>query len=198
MKIGIIGAGQVGQALAKKLVKAGYHIVISNSRGPESLLAFTTQFGMLADAGSSEDAARADIVILAVGWLKVPEVLSQVGKFLIEKIVIDVSNFFPEDGKSWVLSKPTGVTVSELIPKSKLVKAFNHLYGKWIEAEPKLNDGKRVSFISGNDPEANKIVNEIITALGFAVIELGDLNQAGPLTDVGGPLSGLNLVSFSI
>jgi predicted dinucleotide-binding enzyme len=198
MKIGIIGAGQVGQALAKKLVKAGYHIIISNSKRPESLQVFTAQFGMLAEAGSSEDAAKADIVILAVGWLKIPEVLSQLGKFTAGKIVIDVSNFFPEEGQPWVLSPPTGVTVAGLIPQSKVVKAFNHLYGKWIEADPNFYDGKRVSFISGNDPEANKVVTDIITALGFAVIDLGNLNQGGPLTDVGGPLSGLNLVSFPI
>jgi predicted dinucleotide-binding enzyme len=198
MKIGIIGAGQVGQALAKKLVKAGYHIIISNSKGPESLQSFTAQFGMLAVAGSSEQAAKADIVILAVGWLKIPEILTNLGKFLKGKIVIDVSNFFPEQGQPWVLSQPTGVTVAALIPQSKVVKAFNHLYGKWIEAEPKLDNGKRVSFISGDDSDANKVVAEIITALGFAVIELGDLNQGGPLTDVGGPLSGLNLVSLPI
>jgi predicted dinucleotide-binding enzyme len=198
MKIGIIGAGQVGQALAKKLVKAGYHIIISNSKGPESLQSFTAQFGMLAEAGSSEQAAKADIVILAVGWLKIPEVLTNLGKFLKGKIVIDVSNFFPEQGQPWVLSQPTGVTVAALIPQSKVVKAFNHLYGKWIEAEPKLDNGKRVSFISGDDSDANKVVAEIITALGFAVIELGDLNQGGKLTDVGAPLSGLNLVGFPI
>jgi predicted dinucleotide-binding enzyme len=198
MKIGIIGAGQVGQALAKKLVKAGYHIIISNSKGPESLQSFTAQFGMLAEAGSSEQAAKADIVILAVGWLKIPEVLTNLGKFLKGKIVIDVSNFFPEQGQPWVLSQPTGVTVAALIPQSKVVKAFNHLYGKWIEAEPKLDNGKRVSFISGDDSDANKVVAEIITALGFKVIELGDLNQGGKLTDVGAPLSGLNLVGFPI
>jgi predicted dinucleotide-binding enzyme len=112
--------------------------------------------------------------------------------------VIDVSNFFPEEGQPWVLSQPTGVTVAGLIPKSKVVKAFNHLYSKWIEADPNFNDGKRVSFISGDDSDANKIVAEIITALGFAVIELGNLNEGGKLTDVGAPLSGLNLVSFPI
>jgi predicted dinucleotide-binding enzyme len=90
MKIGIIGAGQVGQALAKKLVKAGYHIIISNSKGPESLQPFTAQFGMLAEPGSSVNAAKADIVILAVGWLQIPEVLSQFGKFMAGKIVMDI------------------------------------------------------------------------------------------------------------
>jgi predicted dinucleotide-binding enzyme len=117
---------------------------------------------------------------------------------LLGKIVIDVSNSFPEDGKFLKPDKPTGVTVTEFIPESKVVKAFNHLYGKWIEVEPKLNEGKRVSFISGNDLDANKAVAEIITALGFLVIELGDLNQGGHLTDVGYPLSGLNLVCFPI
>jgi predicted dinucleotide-binding enzyme len=79
-----------------------------------------------------------------------------------------------------------------------LVKAFNHLYGKWIEADPQVNNGKRVSFISGDHPVANEIVGEIISKLGFEVVNLGNLEQAGQITDVNKALSGLNLVSYPI
>jgi predicted dinucleotide-binding enzyme len=198
IKIGIIGAGQIGRALAKKLVKAGYPVIISNSRGPETLNSLIPELGTSASAGTSEAAAGADVVILAVGWLRIPELLIQLQEQLRGKIVIDVSNYFPEDGKFIKLDKPTGVTVSKLIPESKVVKAFNHLYGKWIEADPAVENGKRVSFISGNDAQANGIVGEIISACGFEVIELGSLEQGGAMTDVGGALSGLNLVSFPI
>jgi predicted dinucleotide-binding enzyme len=199
MQIGIIGAGQVGQALAKKLIKANYPVIISNSRGPESLRSLILDLGALALAGSSKDAAKADVVILAINWSKIPEVLHELKEHLSGKIVIDVSNYFPKDGKFVKPDMPTGVTVAGFIPGSKVVKAFNHLYCKWIEADAHVdNNGKRVSFISGDDAEANKIVKDIISSLGFEVIELGSLEQGGNITDIGTPLSGLNLVSYPI
>jgi predicted dinucleotide-binding enzyme len=73
------------------------------------LHAFTFQSGGLAEAGSGEGAANADIVIVAMTWLKIPEVLNHLGNFLEEKIVINVSNLFPGTGSIWVLSKPTAL-----------------------------------------------------------------------------------------
>jgi len=198
MKIGIIGAGQIGKALAKKLVNAGYPVIISNSRGIESLQPLVEALGTLATAGTNEDACDADVVILAVKWWQIPDVLNKLKQPLKGKIVVDVSNNFTKDGKSPKLEKPTGVIVAALIPDSKIVKAFNHLYGKWIEADPQVDNGKRVSFISGDHPSANETVAKIITALGFEVIDLGNLEQAGRITDVGTALSGLNLVSYPI
>lgn len=198
MKIGIIGAGQVGQTLAKKIIKAGYPVVISNSRGPETLRELVLELGNLALAGSIEDAAKADVVVLAVMWWKIPEVLEKLKEQLKGKIVIDVSNYYPKDGKMVAPEIPTGVTVNALIPASKVVKAFNHLHGKWIEAEPVVDEGKRVSFISGDYPEANKTVKEIISSFGFEVVNLGSLEQGGKITDIGAPLSGLNLISYPI
>ena len=196
MKIGIIGAGQIGQALAKKLIKAGYPVTLSNSRGIESLQPLVKELGTLAKAGTNEDACNADVVILAVMWWHIPDILNKLKKQLKEKIVIDVSNNFTKDGDSPKLEKPTGVIVAELIPDAKIVKAFNHLFGKWIEAEPIIGNSRRVSFISGDYPSANEIVGKIITELGFKVVDLGNLEQAGQITDVGKPLSGLNLVSY--
>ncbi|MDC6390603.1 NADPH-dependent F420 reductase [Maribacter sp. PR1] len=196
MKMGIIGAGQIGKALAKKLIKAGYPVILSNSRGMESLQPLVEELGTLATAGTNEDACNADVIILAVMWWHIPDVLNKLKKQLKGKIVIDVSNNFTKDGDSPKLEKPTGVIVAELIPDTKIVKAFNHLFGKWIEAEPIVGNGKRVSFISGDYVSAKEIVGKIITELGFKVIDLGNLEQGGRITDVGNALSGLNLVSY--
>src|SRR5437763_15651402 len=68
MKIGIIGTGGIGQALASPIAKAGYEIIVSNSRGPESLAALVTKLGPLAKAGTRQEAAQADFVVLAVPW----------------------------------------------------------------------------------------------------------------------------------
>ncbi|RZK69989.1 MAG: NADP oxidoreductase [Pedobacter sp.] len=198
MKIGIIGAGQIGKSLAKKLINAGYSVILSNSRGIKSLKPLVEELGTLAIAGTNEDASNADIIILAVMWDHIPDVLEKLRKQLKGKIVIDVSNSFLKDGNSSKLKKPTGVMVAELIPDAKIVKAFNHLYGKWIEADPQVDKGKRVSFISGDYPSANNTVAKVITALGFEVVDLGTLEQGGRITDVGTVLSGLNLVSLPI
>lgn len=198
MKIGIIGAGQIGKALAKKLINAGYPVILANSRGIESLQPLVEELGTLAKAGTNEDACDADIVILAVMWWHIPAILNKLKKQLKGKIVVDVSNNFSKDGNSPKLEKPTGVIVAELIPDSKIVKAFNHLYGKWIEADPQVDNGKRVSFISGDYPSANETIGKIITALGFQVVDPGNLEQGGRITDVGSALSGLNLVSYPI
>tara|TARA_R110002020_G_scaffold204645_2_gene408930 strand:+ start:8483 stop:9079 length:597 start_codon:yes stop_codon:yes gene_type:complete len=196
MKIGIIGAGQIGRALAQKLVSAGYPVVISNSRGIESLQPYVEELGTLAKAGTNEDACDADVVILAVMWWHIPDVLNKLKKQLKGKIVVDVSNNFTKNGDSPKLEKPTGVIVAELIPDTKIVKAFNHLFGKWIEADPRVANGKRVSFISGDHPSAKETVGKIITELGFKVVDLGNLEQGGRITDVGNALSALNLVSY--
>ncbi|MDD7886759.1 NADPH-dependent F420 reductase [Flavivirga sp. 57AJ16] len=198
MKIGIIGSGQIGKALSKKLVNAGYPVILSNSRGIESLQPLIKELGTLAIAGTNEDACNADVIILAVMWWHIPDVVNELKIQLKGKIVVDVSNYFSKDGNPTKLEKPTGVIVAELMPDSKIVKAFNHLYGKWIEADPKVANGKRVSFISGDHPSANATVGRIIKDLGFKVVDLGNLEQAGQITDVGQALSGLNLVSYPI
>lgn len=192
MKIGIIGAGHIGKALARKLINAGYAVILSNSRGVESLQPLVKELGTLAKAGTNEDACNADVVILAVRWEQIPDVLNKVKKQLTGKIVIDASNR-PKDGNSL---KPASVVVAGLIPDSKIVKAFNTLYARWLEADPAVDNGKRVSFISGDHPSANETVGKIITQLGFKVVDLGSLEQAGPITDLGTALSGLNLVNY--
>jgi predicted dinucleotide-binding enzyme len=112
MKIGIIGAGQVGKALAKKLINAGYPVILSNSRGPESLSPLVEELGVLAKAGTSEDSCNADVIILAVMWWIIPDVLNKLKEQLKGKIVIDVSNYYPKGGKFPKLEKSTGSMVA--------------------------------------------------------------------------------------
>ena len=161
MKIGIIGAGNIGTALAKKLIRAGYPVILSNSRGIESLQPLVKELGTLALAGTSEDASNADLVILAVRWEHIPGVLDKVKTQLKGKIVVDASNR-PTGANT---SKPASSVVAELIPDSKIVKAFNTLYARWLDADPALNNGKRVSFISGDHPSAKETVAKIIAQL---------------------------------
>ena len=191
MKIGIIGAGHIGQALAKKFIRAGYPVILSNSRGPESLQPLIAELGALAIAGTTEDAAHADLVVLAVMWNQTKEVLQQIKDLIKGKILIDTTNNL----NSSAADKPTSITISELIPEVKVVKAFNTLLAATLDFEPVANGGNRVIFYSGDYPDAKSTVSMIISDLGFAAIDLGDLKQSSPLTEIFKPLSGLNLVS---
>ncbi|MDN3550006.1 NADPH-dependent F420 reductase [Mucilaginibacter aquaedulcis] len=192
MKIGIIGAGHIGKTLAKKLINAAYPVILSNSRGVESLQPLVKELGTLALAGTNEDAAGSDLVIIAVRWEQIPEVLDKLKKQLAGKIVVDASNR-PNKGAP---EKPSTAVVAELIPDAMVVKAFNTLFARTLDAEPTVNNGKRVLFLSGDQPFAKESVAKIITQLGFAAIDLGSLKQAAPVTELGTALSGLNLVSY--
>ncbi len=192
MKVGLIGAGHIGKALAKKFVKAGYTIIVSNSKGPESLKSLVDELGELATAGTSEDAAKADLVVLAVMWENTKEALTTVKEHLAGKIVIDATNNMnsnPDD-------KPTSVVISELIPSAKVVKAFNTLMAATLDLDPEVENGKRVIFYSGDHADAKETVGRIITDFGFAAVDLGNLQQASPITEFLKALSTLNLVNY--
>lgn len=192
MKIGFIGAGHIGKALAKKFVTAGYPVILSNSRGVESLQPLIDELGELASAGTSEDAASADLIVLAVMWDQTSGALEKIKRQLSGKIVIDATNKInssPHD-------KPTSIIISELIPESTVVKAFNTLIAATLEANPAVNNGKRVIFFSGDHQPAKETVGNIIKQLGFEAVDLGDLKQSSPLTEFGKALSALNLISY--
>src|SRR5690606_8879842 len=150
MKIGVIGAGSIGTAIAKHVAQAGYETVISNSRGADTLKEKAEQLGHNVSAGSVQDAAKADVVFLAVRWQQVSEALENVS--LENKIVVDTTNWESEES---VLAKPGSKTsseeVAELAKGSKVVKAFNTLYAQVLAEDPLANGGKRVLFYSGND-----------------------------------------------
>ena len=92
--------------------------------------------------------------------------------------------------------KPTSIVISELIPEATVVKAFNTLIAATLDADPAVNGGNRVIFYSGDHPAAKESVGRIITDLGFAAVDLGDLKQASPITEFLKALSTLNLVSY--
>lgn len=93
MRFGTIGAGTIGKALARHVVKAGYPVVLSNSRGPDSLADVIAELGPLASAGTVAQAAQADIVFLAVGYLNVPAALAALPDW-DGRILVDTTNQF--------------------------------------------------------------------------------------------------------
>lgn len=196
--IGILGAGNIGQAIAHALAKHGMSATIANSRGPESLKDIVKAIGPSIVAGTREEAASKDIVFVAINWSKLPAALAGLPDFS-GRIVIDANNSIEAP-----LFKPAelhGRTSSEvfasLVPGARVVKAFNHLQPHLLAGDPTAEGGHRVLFYSGDDSRAKAEVGGLIERLGFFGIDLGSLAVGARLVQFpGGPLPALNLVRF--
>jgi predicted dinucleotide-binding enzyme len=198
MRIGIIGAGYIGTLLAKKLLAAGYQVELSNSRGPASLAPLIAELGKGAFAVTTEEAAENVIIILAVRWVDVQKVVTPLRKKLEGKVIIDTTNPFGNDGALLDLKNPSASElIASYLPESFVIKAFNSLYGEWIEANPEEPTGNRVAFISGDNKEAKTAVRKIIEKIGFAPVDLGSLEIGGLLQQAGNPLAGINLLKLT-
>jgi len=199
MTIGIIGSGAIGAAFARTLARAGIEATISNSRGPDSLNELVKQLGPSIKAGTREQAARADIVFVAVNWAKVPVALADLPEWS-GRILIDANNpieaplFKPVDLKGRVSSE----VVADLVPGARVVKAFNHLRAEVLAGDPRSDGGRRVLFYSGNDSAAKAEVAALIERIGFVGIDLGSLAVGGKLAQFpGGPLPNQNLIKLA-
>jgi predicted dinucleotide-binding enzyme len=196
--IGIIGAGNIGRAIAQALAAKGIAVTLTNSRGPESLATTVAELGPLVTAGSREEAASKDLVFVAVNWSKLPDALAGLPSFG-GRIVVDANN--PIEAPLFKPAELNGRASSEifadLVPGARVVKAFNHLLAQLLATDPASNGGKRVLFYSGDDAGAKAEVGALIDRLGFFGIDLGSLAIGGRLTQFpGGPLPALNLVRF--
>jgi predicted dinucleotide-binding enzyme len=187
--IGIIGAGRLGQAMARTALRAGRRVVISNSRGPESLGSVLSELGEGASAGTVSDAAAAGIVVIAVPWDHVAEAVR--GLEWTGQIVIDATNDF--DGGD-LHGRTSSELVADLVAGARVVKAANTLVAAMLASDPHEADGRRVIFLCGDDDEAKSEVTKVFDDAGFFVIDLGDLTTGGRMQQVGGPLAGVNLV----
>src|SRR3984893_279187 len=155
MKIGTLGAGEVAQAFAIHLLKAGHEVLLSNSRGPSSLKQLVSKLGKAARAVTMDEAAKAPIVVLAVPWPKVEEVLGKLPDWE-GRILIDATNHFllPSRELADLKGRVSSEIVSELAPSAKIVRALNTLYSSNIARDTKVGKGRRVIFVSGEDGSA--------------------------------------------
>jgi predicted dinucleotide-binding enzyme len=198
MRFGTIGAGTIGQALARHVVKAGYPVILSNSRGPQTLTEVVADIGPLASAGTVAQPAEADIVFLATYWSVVPDVLDALPHWN-GRILVDTTNILEIAGGTAVPVDLGDQTGSEIVaahaPGARVVKAFNTLYAKYIEPDPRHEAGRQVVFYAGDDRDAKATINAILDEFGFAPVDIGPLREGGRLMQVnGGPLSGLHLL----
>jgi 8-hydroxy-5-deazaflavin:NADPH oxidoreductase len=179
--IGLIGAGHIGSQVARLAVKSGYDVVISNSRGPDTLSTLVAELGPRARAATPAEAAKAgDIVVVTIplkNYRSVPVAP------LAGKIVIDTNNYYPQrDGHIPELDNET-TTTSELLqshlPQSKVVKAFNHIHAAQLTTDglPAGTKNRRALVIAGNDREAKATVTHLLDQFGFDTVDAGPLSE---------------------
>jgi predicted dinucleotide-binding enzyme len=189
MGVGIIGAGRLGQAMARTALRAGRTVVIANSRGPESLGPVVTELGDGVSAGTVEQAAAAGIVVVAVPWDRVPAAVQRID--WKDQIVIDATNDWAGDDLD---GRTSSELVAGLVAGARVVKAANTLGAEVLGSDPQEAGGRRVIFISGDDADAKAEVVALFQDAGFAAIDLGDLATGGALQQIHRPLAGVNLI----
>jgi 8-hydroxy-5-deazaflavin:NADPH oxidoreductase len=198
--IGFIGAGNIGQAVARLALEHAYDVVISNSRGPETLDDVVARLGPNAEADTAEGAAaRGDIVVVTIplkAYRGVPV------EPLAGKVVIDTNNYYPQrDGRIEELEDGSTTSSSLLqrhLPDSHVVKAFNHIMSAHLleHAQAAGTADRRALAIAGDDADAKATVGRLIDELGFDVVDIGTLAESwriqpdtpgyGPRLDVEG------------
>ena len=196
MNFGMIGAGTVSQAIASHVVKAGYDVVFSNSRGPQTLGAVVDAFGPHASAGTVAEAGAADFVVLAVNWSRVREAAGALPA-REGRIVVDATN-------QWLSVTPTMVAdhleiggselVASLIPGAHVIKAFDNMYGRYIAGEPVTEAGRRILFYAGDHDDSKKLFRSVVEGFGYSAVDLGPLRMGRLMQVDGGPLTGLHAI----
>ncbi|ULH16445.1 NADPH-dependent F420 reductase [Deinococcus sp. KNUC1210] len=196
MKIGILGAGHIGKALARLLAEAGHEVGLSNSRGPETLRDLTAQLGHGIKAFNSEDAARfGELVIETIPFGKyanLPAVQME------GKIVIDTANYYPQrDGQIDLGGLSESAFIAHHLKGARVVKAFNTIASAHLETQGDVNkplDERRAIFIAGDDQAAKDVVTGLIEQLGFAAVDTGSLEDS-KIQQPGTPIYGPDLTA---
>ncbi|RVA24097.1 NADP oxidoreductase coenzyme, partial [Mesorhizobium sp. M7A.F.Ca.US.001.01.1.1] len=178
MSYAIIGFGKIGQALAKAFARKGLEVSVATTRDPESFASDAAAIGPTIIPKTLADAVKADIIFLAVRFESHPDVAKALPSWE-GKTIIDATNVFPVPEELDGL--PSSAFVAKAFTGAKLVKGFNHLIAASLAADPIVEGGHRVVFLSSDDEDAIAPVAALARQLGFAPVKLGKLNEGGAL-----------------
>jgi predicted dinucleotide-binding enzyme len=180
--IGFIGSGNIGGQVARKAIESGYDVVLSNSRGPETLTELVDELGEHARAATAVEAATAgDVVVVSIPFKAIAEVPVEP---LVGKIVIDTNNYYWErDGHVADLDAGVGTVTGYLqahLPESKVAKAFNAIQAAQItaDARPAGAADRRALVTASDHPDAAEFVTKLYDAFGFDTVNIGPLAES--------------------
>jgi len=179
MTYSIIGAGNVGTALARQFARSGISVGITNSRGPDSIASLAEELGDKVVPLPLQEALKADVIILAIPFWAHRDVAKAATTWQ-GKVVIDATNAYGVP-LSDLDNRPSSAIVAKALPGAHLVKAFNHLPAGVLAQEPATAAGRRVIFLSGDDEGATATVAALVEKLGYATVNLGSLADGGQL-----------------
>jgi 8-hydroxy-5-deazaflavin:NADPH oxidoreductase len=180
MKIGIVGAGQIGGTLATLFTRAGHEVALANSRGPETLAGTIAELGPRAHAGTVSDAAGfGDLVVVAVPQ---KEYSSLPASPFLGKIVVDANNYYPARDGDVAELQSKSTTSSELLarhlPGARVVKAFNTIYYEHLRDRGRTDAPAAERYaipIAGDDAAAKAALTGLIDEIGFTAVDTGSL-----------------------
>nr|WP_281406761.1 NADPH-dependent F420 reductase [Mesorhizobium sp. B2-4-2] len=184
MSYAIVGFGKIGQALAQAFARKKIKVAVASRRPPEALAPQARAIGPTVIAKSLRDALEADTIILAVPFWEHREVAKALPNWE-GKTVIDAMNTFgvlPEE----LDGLPSSAFVAKAFTGAKLVKGFNHLAAATLAADPIVEGGHRVVFLSSDDEDTTAPVAALAKQLGFAPVKLGKLDEGGALVHARG------------
>lgn len=190
MKIGIIGAGNIGATAAKLFNDVRYEVAIANSRGAESLDELSKKLGDNVNPMDIEDAAKfGEVVLVAIPFGKYKTLPANA---LANKIVIDAGNYYPNRDGTFEEIEIGKTTSSELVAEhlkdSIIVKAFNTIWSEHLKTQgdkDKPNSDRRVIFVCSDNVDAKHKVSEMIREIGFGAYDTGNLSEGGKTQAVG-------------
>ena len=183
MKIGIIGAGNIGGALTRRLAELGHEVSVANSRGPETLRKLASEAG--ANAVTVAEAARdKDLVVVTIPEKNVPalpaDLFTGVGD---DVVVVDTGNYYPQQRDGRIEAIEEGLPESRWVEQQlgrAVIKAFNNIYAQHLQekGEPKGTPGRIALPVAGDDQAAKAVVLELVDELGFDPVDAGGLDES--------------------
>jgi hypothetical protein len=183
MRIGIIGAGQIGGTLARRLTTLGHDVSIANSRGPDSLAGLASEVG--AKAVTVEQAARAgDVVIVTIPMKNIPRLPAGLFDDVPDTVVVvDTGNYYPQQRDGRIDAIEDGTTESRWVSQRlgrPVVKVFNNIYASHLleRGKPKGAPGRIALPVAGDDRRAKEIVIRLLDQLGFDGVDAGSLDES--------------------
>jgi predicted dinucleotide-binding enzyme len=180
--LGIIGAGHIGSQIARKAIENGYDVVISNSRGPETLAELVAELGPRARSATAVEAAEAaDVAVVTIPFKAYTEIPVEP---LAGKIVIDTNNYyFERDGHYDDIDNGTATVTGKLqehLPTSKVAKGFNHIQSNDItgDSSPAGTPNRRALATASDHEDAAAFVTKLYDEFGFDTINIGPLSES--------------------